>query len=72
MTDGTPNPHPTVVVIRALWQIFMGLFFLGVAVVLVMLILDGALWIVPILAVFGYFTYILLRNRRRRRSLTGQ
>ena len=72
MTDGTPNPHPTVVVIRALWQIFMGLFFLGVAVVLVMLILDGALWIVPILAVFGYFTYILLRNRRTWRTLTGQ
>ena len=72
MTDDTPNPHPTVVVIRALWQIFMGLFFLGVAFALGMLIVDGQLWIIPILAVFGYFTYILLRNRRRRRSLTGQ
>ena len=41
MTDGTPNPHPTVVVIRALWQIFMGLFFLGAAFALGTLILDG-------------------------------
>jgi hypothetical protein len=72
MTDGTPNPHPIVVVIRAVWQIFMGLFFLGVAFALGMLILDGMLWIVPMLALFGYFTYILLRNRHRRRSLTGQ
>ena len=72
MADGAPNPHPIVVVIRALWQIFMGLFFLGVAFVFGMLVLDGQLWIIPIVALFGYFTYILLRNRPRRRSLTGQ
>ena len=65
----TPTPHPAVVVLRVLWQIAVGLFILGWTVVFVMLILDGALWIIPIVAVPGYFTFILLRNRRRRRSL---
>jgi len=53
-------------VIRLAWNVIFGLFILGGLAVLGMLLLDGALWLVPILAVFGFAVFVLLRNRYRR------
>jgi hypothetical protein len=52
--------------IRVVWMLYLTLFVLAAVVVLAMLLLDGALWLVPILIVFGFCTYILFRNRSRR------
>jgi hypothetical protein len=44
--------------------------FLAALVVVGVLILYGMLewWNVPILSVFGFCTYVLFRNRRRRQA----
>jgi len=55
--------------IRVVWMLYLTLFVLAAVVVLAMLLLDGALWLVPILIVFGFCTYILFRNRSRRAHL---
>jgi hypothetical protein len=55
---------------RLAWNIFFGLFIFGMLVVLGMLLLDGALWLVPILVVFGFAVFVLFRNRWRRHPST--
>ena len=54
--------------IRVLWLLYITTFVLAAVFVLALLILDGALWLVPILAVFGFAVFVLFRNRWRRQS----
>jgi hypothetical protein len=58
-------------VVRLVWNVIFGLFIFGVLAVVGMLILDGALWLVPILAVFGFALFVLLRNRYRRHRFSS-
>jgi hypothetical protein len=57
-------------VVRLTWNVILGLFILGALAVLGMLLLDGALWLVPILVVFGFAVFVLFRNRWRRHPST--
>jgi hypothetical protein len=59
------KPNPIVHLIRWLW----GLFVIAL-IVSGIIVLYGMLewWNVPIVLAFGYCTYILFRNRRRRAS----
>jgi hypothetical protein len=52
--------------IRVLWLFYLTLFVLGAVVALVMLLLDGALWIAPFVAFFAFAFFVQLRNRSRR------
>ena len=60
-----PKPNPIVQLIRWAWFLFLGLWIAGGVAVLVLLIVEGALWIVPIVVVFGFAVFVLLRNYRR-------
>jgi hypothetical protein len=60
--------HPYVWILRFITIAIVGLFLLAVAIGLLMPIADGALWAIPLLASFGYCTYIVLRDDRRRRG----
>jgi hypothetical protein len=64
--DDIPKIHPYVWILRFITIVLVGAFLLAAAVGFVMLIADGALWAIPLLAIFGYCTYVVLRNRRRR------
>ena len=45
---------------------FVTLAGIWVALALYLMLAEGWWYILPITLVFGYFTYVLLRNRRRR------
>jgi hypothetical protein len=60
------KPNPIVQLIRWAWFLFLGLMIAGWVGIVVLLIVEGALWIVPIVVVFGYFVFVLYRNRWRR------
>jgi hypothetical protein len=60
------KPNPIVHLIRWLWRLFV-IALIVFGIIALYLMLDEAWWYeVPILLVFGYFTYVLVRNRRRR------
>jgi hypothetical protein len=48
------------------WVVFLA-YAIGIGIaVLVLGLIAGGWWEIPILAVFGYALYVLLRNRARR------
>jgi hypothetical protein len=60
------KPNPIVHLIRWLWGLFV-IALIVFGIIALYLMLDVAWWYeVPILLVFGYCTYVLFRNRRRR------
>lgn len=62
------KPNPILHLIRWLWGLFV-IALIVFGIIALYLMLDVAWWYeVPILLAFGYFTYILFRNRRRRGS----
>jgi len=52
--------------IRVVWLLYLTLFVLGAVVVFAMLLLDGALWIAPLVAFFAFAFFVQFRNRSRR------
>jgi hypothetical protein len=60
------KPNPIVHLITSLWRVLV-LALIVWGIIALYLMLDVAWWYeVPILIVFGYCTYVLFRNRRRR------
>jgi Flp pilus assembly protein TadB len=60
------KPNPIMHLIRWLWALFV-IALIVTGIIALYQMLDVAWWYeVPILLVFGYCTYVLFRNRRRR------
>jgi Ca2+/Na+ antiporter len=60
-----PQPHPLVSLTRGAWMIVVAvLIALGIGVLITMIV-AGAWWILPIVVVFGYAVFVLMRNRGR-------
>lgn len=59
-----PTPHPTVSLMRSLWQIVLALFVL-LGLVALSQMASAAWWVVPIVLVFALGVFVLLRNRRK-------
>jgi hypothetical protein len=61
-----------VTLIRIGWWVYLAAILVTMAIVLVALVfLEGWWWLGLILVAFGYATFVLLRNRRRRRAGLG-
>lgn len=62
-----PQPQPNLLVrlVRLPWLAFLVLAGMWVALALYLMLGEGWWYIVPITLVFGYFTYVLFRNRTR-------
>jgi hypothetical protein len=52
--------------IRVAWLLFLTYTVLIAALVFVMLLLDGALWVAPFVAFFAFAFFVQFRNRSRR------
>ena len=63
-----PHPSPNLVIrlIRLPWLVFLVLAGVWVALALYLMLAEGWWYVIPIVLVFGYLTYVLLRNRGRR------
>lgn len=60
------KPNPIVGLIRFAWLLFIAAAIVTVIGVLYQM-LDEAWWYeIPIVLVFGFFVFVLVRNRRRR------
>lgn len=63
-----PPDKPNLIVRLVRWGTNVYLVSIGLAVlaVFVLLLIDGALWAIPLALFFGFVAYVQLRNRRRR------
>jgi membrane protein implicated in regulation of membrane protease activity len=62
-----PQPNPVVRLMQGLWLLFLAAVTVFVIVVLVQMLDAAWWWELPILAVFVFAAFVLLRNRRRGR-----
>jgi hypothetical protein len=53
-------------IIRVGWLLYLTLFVLAAVVVFAMFLLDGALWMAPLVAFFAFAFFVQFRNRSRR------
>lgn len=66
MIDAPPNkPNLIVRLLRWVTNVYLVALGLGVLTVFVLLVVDGALWAVPLFAFFAFVAYVQVRNRRR-------
>jgi hypothetical protein len=61
-----PKPNLAVRLIRLPWLGFLVLAGMWVALAVYLMLHEGWWYVVPIVLLFGYFTYVLFRNRGRR------
>jgi hypothetical protein len=59
------KPNPIVELIRFVWLVVVAVAIAVGIGILIGMLLGGWWWELPILAVFGFFVYVLVRNRMR-------